>query len=170
MIYFSGKVASWNLLTDRNYRRIQVSSNIGVSLFVTYGVGGIFEWGVSSIPGKSCGIDIDKHSPWNQCTSGVAPSATGWCGITIGWVPEFLVFVAETEERLVGSGAWTVGWSIIGGHELHWFCGYLLFVTVAIVYWLQTREGSKMMICYYTSIIFLNLMDGWMPFFASGKF
>ena len=43
MIYFSGKVASVNLLTDRNYRRIQVSSNIGVSLVVTYGVGGIFE-------------------------------------------------------------------------------------------------------------------------------
>ena len=62
MISFSGKVASVNLLTDRNYRRIQVS-NIGVSVFVTYGVGGIFERGVSSIPGKSCGIDIDKHSP-----------------------------------------------------------------------------------------------------------
>ena len=33
MISFSGKVASVNLLTDLNYRRIQVSSNIGVSLF-----------------------------------------------------------------------------------------------------------------------------------------
>ena len=34
------------------------------------------------------------------------------------------------------------------------FAGISLFVTVAIVYWLQTRKGSIMMICYYTSIIF----------------
>ena len=33
------------------------------------------------------------------------------------------------------------------------FAGTSCFVTVAIVYWFQTREGSKMM-CYYTSIIF----------------
>ena len=58
---FSGKVASVNLLTDRNYKRIQVSSNIGVSLFVTYGVGGIFEWVVSFIPEKSWTTDIDKE-------------------------------------------------------------------------------------------------------------
>ena len=40
------------------------------------------------------------------------------------------------------------------------FCGYLLFVTVAIVCWLQTREGSMLMICYYNIFIFPNLMDG----------
>ena len=75
------------------------------------------------------------------------------------WKPNALkrghvVFLAEVEEPLVRSGAWTVWWSITGGYELYWFCGYLLFVTVAIVFWLQIREGSKMMICYHTSIIF----------------
>ena len=66
------------------------------------------------------------------------------------------MFLAEVEEPLVGSGAWTVWWSIIGGCELYWFCGYLLFATFAIMYWLQIREGSKIMICYCTSIIFRN--------------
>ena len=39
---FSGKVVSTYLLIDRNYV-FKSASNIGVSLFVTYGVGGIFE-------------------------------------------------------------------------------------------------------------------------------
>ena len=79
------------------------------------------------------------------------------------------MFLAEAEERLVGAGAWTGWWSIIGGYELYWLCGYLFFVTVAIVYLLQTREGS-IMICYYTSSFFSNLMHDWRPILASGKF
>ena len=45
------------LLTDRIICTThQYSSNIGGSLFVIYGVVGIFEWLASFVPGKSCVI------------------------------------------------------------------------------------------------------------------
>ena len=52
IIVFSGKIVSVYLLTDRNF----VSKSavmLEFLLFVTYGVGGIFEWVVSFIPWKS---------------------------------------------------------------------------------------------------------------------
>lgn len=57
--------------------------------------------------------------------------------------------------RMIG-GVWGMhsSMSIIDGYESYWFCGYLFLVTVAIVYWLKTREGSILIICYYTSVIF----------------
>ena len=69
------------------------------------------------------------------------------------------MFLAEVDQSLVGSGAWTF-WCIVGGYELYWFSRYLLFVTVAILYWLQTREGSKKIIGI-TPVLFFEL-DGWL--------
>ena len=161
-IIFSGKVVSVYLLTDRNY----ISKyNVGVPLFVTYGVGGIFEWVVSFIPGKSWIIDINKEPVkpmhlrdgtkccwlnWDNDWSGgidnrpVNPMHLGedTSCFSLKWKNHWYLEHEQFDEALLVVSNW------------YWFCGYLLFVTVAIVYWLRTREGSIMMICCYTSIIF----------------
>ena len=84
----------------------------------------------------------------NDWLSAGVPCICGWNGI-----------------RLVRFGAWAVWWSIIVGYELCWFGGYLLLMTVAMVYWSQTREGTIMMIYYYTS----NICRMKFSFFFPGK-
>ena len=138
---------------DWSWWRNHVSSNNGVSLFLTYVVGGIFESVVSFISGKSWIIDIDKESDRSMHLRG--STKCYWLMWDNDWLGAWVPRVCSWSGRTIGE-IW--GMNSLMKHywwlRLGWFCGYLLFVTVAIVYWFQTREGSKMMTCYYTSNIF----------------
>ena len=86
----------------------------------------------------------------------------------IGWVPVFLVFVAEVEEQLVGSGAWPVGWSIIGVTNCIDFAGIsCLRLSPSCTGCRRGRVAKWWFVI--TPVVFSNLMDDWRPFLASGK-
>ena len=87
----------------------------------------------------------------------------------IGWVPVFLVFVAEVEEQLVGSGAWPVGWSIIGVTNCIDFAGIsCLRLSPSCTGCRRGRVAKWWFVI--TPVVFSNLMDDWRPVLASDHF
>ena len=173
IIIFSGKVVSVYLLTDRKH--VCPSQQQYWSFFICYLRRGWNFRVVSFIPGKSWILDTDK-GPVKPMQLRGGTKCISWCHLWgafywLKWDNDWLgawdnrpvnpMHPRETPpvSRFKRKNRW---WGL--EHEQFDlallvvtncvdFYGYLLFVTVAIVYWLQTREGS-IMICNCTSNIF----------------